>query len=178
MFNLIPTFLKKEIRSDYKGRRIIMWLGGFLMVIITSYFFLLPGYINVFFEEKNASTESKVIKDSTTFVKADEIAKTIVEINEQLKTLSLVTDSVEPISPIEKIISTKNLFIHINEIEYRELTATTSTIILTGVADKRDALREFVSNLELVDGFSGVILPVSNFAKDKDIEFTISINLI
>lgn len=178
MFNLIPDTLKEKIARDYKERRIILLLFSFICFIAMLFIFISPSFGYLFFEEKDVAAEAEVMMQSDQFKKADEVVTSIKETNEHLRVLSLEVRSVSPIEAIEKIVETKRQAIHITEIQYKETTATSSTIILQGKADRREALKDFVSSLQNLSGFSDVVLPVSNFAKDKDISFTISMKIL
>lgn len=178
MFNLTPTSLKERISKDYKERLFVVWLFSISVFSIILLIFLLPTFVYVYFEEKNTRTNADLIKNSVQFKKADDVVIAIKETNEQLKALVAAQDPQSPTDIIQKSIQSKNSFIHINEIEYKSVTATTSTLVLTGVADKRESLQDFVTKLKSVEGFSDVVLPVSNFAKDKNIDFSITIRQI
>lgn len=178
MFNLIPATLKEKILKDYKERRIIVLLFGFIFFICMLFIFISPSFGYLFFEEQNVVAEAEVMRESDQFKKADEVMTTIKETNEQLRALSLEVRSVTPVKAIEQVVSVKNRSIHITEIQYKEVTSTSSTIVLQGKADRRDALKEFVTSLQNISGFSDVVLPVSNFAKDRDISFTISMKIL
>lgn len=177
MFNLVPDIVKEKILKDYKHRRIVVWLFSLLVCVVIFLVFLLPTYAYVFFEEKNTRADTVLINNSLQLKEADQVVSTIKETNEQLRALAMSGNPTDPLLTLEKVGQAKNSFIHINEIEYREDTASTSTLVLKGLADKRDALREFVNKLESTEGFFDVVLPVSNFAKDKDIEFSVNVKI-
>lgn len=178
MFNLIPNSVKAQILKDYKKRRGVLWIFGALVFSCTLLIFILPTYAYVLFEEKNMRIDAELVKNSSQLKKADEVVGTIKETNEQLKALSAIGNPIRPMDTIGKAMQVKDGFIHIEEIEYKEVTATTSSLVLKGVADRRESLREFVTKLEATKGFSAVVLPVSNFAKEKNIDFSISITLL
>lgn len=177
MFNLIPDNLKADIIREYAGRRLIVWFAGFTLLCVSLFVFLLPTYIYVFFEEKNLLSQSELLKDSAQFKKADDVVKVITETNEQLRVVASVPYTTTPISALEKVITAKNPPIRIADIEYSQSPNGSSTISVRGVAGTRDSLRQFVASLEAVDVFTAATLPVSNFAKDKDIEFSISVTV-
>lgn len=178
MFNLIPDTVKEKILKDYKERRIGVWLFSILIVTGSTLFFLLPTFVHVFFEEKNMQADAELVKNSLQIKKADDVVGTIKETNEQLRALSLIKNPISPVDTIRKAVEVKNAAIHVTEIEYRESPEGAGTLLLKGIALKRESLQEFVTKLQAVSGFSEVVLPVSNFAKDKDIEFAISITLL
>ena len=52
-----------------------------------------------------------------------------------------------------------------------------ATITLIGIATDRESLRSFGRLMEARTEFSTVDLPVSNFAKEKDIEFSMLVTI-
>lgn len=178
MFNLIPDAVKEKILKDYKERRVVVWLFALFSLSVMIVIFLLPAYVHVFFEEKNMRADVEVVKNSLQLKKADDVVGKIKRTNEQLKTLSPVKSQIRASEIVEKALRTRNSTIHITEIEYMETKTSSSTLLLKGVADRRESLREFVTKLESTEGFVKVELPVSNFAKDKNIDFSINISLL
>ncbi len=75
---------------------------------------------------------------------------------------------------VNVIIKNKIPTIHINEILYKFTDKSNSAITLSGVSLTRDALVAFVKKLQSSGSFKSVNLPVSNFTKDKDINFSLS----
>lgn len=178
MFNLIPENLKATIIREYSGRRLIVWFAGFALLCIALFIFLLPTYIHVVFEEKDLLTQTEFLKDSAQFKKADDIVRVITETNEQLRVVSTPSYNTTPVSAIEKIILSKNTNIRITDIQYTQIVEEEgSKVSVAGIANTRDSLRQFVSSLEAVEVFSQVTLPVSNFAKDRDIDFSVNLTV-
>lgn len=178
MFNLIPDSVKEKILKDYQERRVVVWLCAFLLLSIMIVIFLLPTYVHVFSEEKNIRADVEVVKNSLQLKKADDVVGTIKATNELLKALSPAKSQIRTSEILEKALGVKNAAIHITDIEYMETKTSSSTVLLKGIADKRESLREFVTALEGTKGFAKVELPVSNFAKDKNIDFSINITLL
>ena len=79
---------------------------------------------------------------------------------------------------IDVILSNKILSIRINEIFYTLDDQSAATITLAGVSSTREALVSFVKKLEDSGSFQAVNLPVSNFRKDKNIDFSISMTTL
>lgn len=178
MFNLIPDGVKEKIWNDYQKRHIIVWLSALLVFVMVLLVFLLPTYVYVLFEEENMRADVEAVKNSLELRKADDVVGKIKETNEQLKALSWLKNSVKTAEGLEQALHAKDSFIHVTEIQYFETKIGSSTLMLKGIADKRESLRGFVTKLQSIEGFSKVELPVSNFAKDKDIEFTINMILL
>ncbi len=177
MFNLIPQSLKGYILADYKERRIVVILVGVVFLILIAFVFLAPSLGYLFFEEKNILAEVEAMKSLDQFKKVDQVETSIKDANEQLRALLTEVSPVDPIRAIERVIAVKNSGVHITDMQYQEITATSSSLVMRGSADKRDALKQFVTNVQALPGFADVVLPVSNFAKDKDIDFSISVTI-
>ena len=178
MFNLIPDGVKEKILKDYRGRRGVVWLFTFLLLSTMVLIFLLPSYTYVSLEEKNMRTDVEVVRNSFQLKKVDDVVEAIKETNEQLRALSSAKNPIKTSEILEKALKAKNSSIHVTEIEYIEAKTSSSTVLLKGIADKRESLREFINRLEAVEGFVKVELPVSNFAKDKNIDFSVNITLL
>ncbi len=178
MFNLIPDSVKEKILKDYQRRRGVVWLFMTAVLSIVVLIFLLPTYVHVFFEVKNVSASVEIVKSSLQLKEADEVVGTIKKTNEQLRTLFSASSSFKTSEIVERALKAKNSFIHITDIEYIETKIGSSTLQLRGIADRRESLREFVTTLESIESFEKVELPVSNFAKDRDIDFSVTIRLL
>lgn len=174
MFNLIPQSLKVYILTDYKERRLIAILIGVVFLVCVAFVFLAPSLGYLFLEEKNVLAEVDAMKSLDQFKKVDEIETSIKTTNDQLQALLTEVSVVDPIKAIERVIQVKNTGVHITDMQYQEITATSSSLVLRGTADKRDALKQFMTNMQGLSGFTDVVLPVSNFSKDKDIDFSIT----
>jgi hypothetical protein len=77
---------------------------------------------------------------------------------------------------IGHIVSLTGSSITLSDISYQIQTATSASITLQGRAADRQSLLSFTQTLETNGHFQNVDLPVSSFAKDTDIDFSISLN--
>jgi len=174
MFNVLPDNFKEEIRKQYRGKRTIVWLSAVIALQISTLIFLMPSYVYLTFQEKNLVAQndsSGQTQQTQSTAKISQIFKTT---NAQLSALSLSVSSSSTSDLIAHLISLKGSSITFQEITYTMDTATSSTIALSGVAATRESLLSLAKTLEADDSFENVDLPVSNFAKDKNIDFSMT----
>lgn len=83
-----------------------------------------------------------------------------------------------PFGPsLDAVLSNKNAGIHLSEVNYSATGSSTANISISGVSNTREALVTFVKNLKDSNVFRAVDLPVSNLAKDKNIDFSITMGV-
>lgn len=173
MFNLLPEADKKNVLKEYSMRRAVVILLFLLVAGLIALVTALPSKLL-------SSSKFKGVQ------KQIEVSKTIAILNEEAKltsSLSLVNSKLTALKDaggssivdlIERIIVKKGQSIKIRGISYIR-NVDKSTISLSGVTQNRESLLNFVKSLKTEPLWSEVNLPVSNFAKEKDAEFTIEI---
>ena len=57
----------------------------------------------------------------------------------------------------------------------RSINDEKKSLFVGGIASDRDSLIDFTESLKTINDFSAVNLPVSNLAKNKDIDFNIEL---
>ncbi len=178
MFNVLPENLKQKVKAEYKIRRMTVILISVLFLQMSFLVFLLPSWIISVYKEKDAISQVEDVKQSSLSKGASPIASVITDTNKKLFFInSLLTyQQVSPI--IDSVLSNKTPSISLNEFSYTSGNASTSTLVLGGVSATREALVAFVKSLEKSGAFKTVDLPVSNLAKDKNIDFSINLSVV
>jgi len=177
MFNVLPDNLKNKIKFEYKLRRVVVvfLFIFFIQICVTIAFF--PTWLFSFFNEQEMVQELQKIDGESLLKEVQNTSTSISELNKKLNTLDKVFENLSAVSILENIIIQKNDTIRINEITYSSTQNNDSSIILRGIADDREALLSFVKNLESSGLFEKVNVPISNFAKNKNIDFSISLSI-
>lgn len=174
MFNVLTKDIKNEIRSMYKMRRFLMYfiIFDFILLLLLSIFFSM--YLLIKTEKKNMQIEADFVMSSKNFKDSDWTAKTFDETNKYLIALSKENSSFYLGEFVQDLLLKKNNGIRLSELIYVKTTASSSVITLHGIASRRESLLSFVKELSS-DLSLKVNLPVSNFAKEKDIDFSFDI---
>lgn len=176
MFNLLPDHLKEKIKSEYNIRRIIVVFIFLIFIGAVSLVFMFPSWIVSFYKEKDISsqvesTQSSLEADVATF------AATIKQINAELKTIDTTLAYKKVIPVINTVLSQKTSSIQINGINFESDDSATASVFIEGVSATRGALLAFVKSLEETKSFKTVDLPISNFAKEKNISFSLNLKI-
>lgn len=176
MFNLLPENLKNKIKKDYNLRRAVVVFAFIIFLGATFLVFLFPSWIVSIYKEEQFSLQAKNSNQSTLEGDVNVVALNIKKINSELRTVDTAFGNRKVIPTINIILSKKTKSISIKELTYKSEDPTNVTVFIEGVSATRGSLLAFVKSLEETKAFKAVNLPISNFAKDKDIAF--SINLI
>lgn len=180
--NLLPLTEQAKVKMEYRARLLALSLFGGAIVCVIGAVFLLPAYVAVFAKESGLTAELFVLKENDTPENAA-LAEELQGLKKQLAVLSLaggdkrVMDTIALAIKKEGEASALSAPIRITNIVYEGGNAKEHTLSLGGVAGNRNALRALVKALEEEYPFESVRVPVSNFVKEKDIPFTISISL-
>ena len=174
MFNLLPDILKEELKAQYKKRWLIVVLILIIFLQVSFLVLLSPTWAISLSKEREITSSIYGIKQSATSKDAIPIASIITATNMKLNIINSTMEYSKVLPLVNVIIKNKIPTIHINEILYKFTDKSNSAITLSGVSLTRDALVAFVKKLQSSGSFKSVNLPVSNFTKDKDINFSLS----
>lgn len=177
MFNLLPDNLKKKIKTEYSLRRLIVVIFSVVFVQVVCLVFLFPSWLISSYKEDDIISQTEEMSKSELLSSASSTASDIISINSKLNAIDSSLSYLTIIPYINGIISNKTGDIHISDFTYTSNSSTTGTITLNGVSLTRESLVGFVKSLEGSDLFKSVDLPISNFAKDRNINFSININI-
>ena len=176
MFNLLPENLKEKVKSEYRLRLLITI---FVLIIFLQVFFLitlLPSWIISDYKENITSNQLAETKQTTLYKDADNVVANIKSINIKLNFINTL-DYPKVTNYIKVIVSNKSRSVHINRLSYAPAAKNTIAIVLGGVSDSREALVTFIKNLQNSGSFKTADLPISNLAKEKDLDFSVNLSI-
>lgn len=174
--NLLPQKEKKHIKKLYKSRRIAVASWFFVALIVVSIVSLVPLYFfseHIEFLTKNQ--QERLQRESINF-NVEELEDQINLINGKVRALALNTNHVRIYDYVTDITENKRGGITISSLAFSE-TDSDQVIGLAGIANNRETLLAFRRDLEQKDYIDFVELPISNFAENADIGFSITITL-
>lgn len=176
MINLIPPDAKARIRIEYRVRAAALWLFGLAAVAIIFGVALLPaqvlittqskGYSNT--EEADTVGASEKVSAAQLLSSANEEARLVLE-NASLPTFLPISDLVSAAASAHGV--------SVTGYEFARSAAAIAPVRVAGVAPTRTALAAFRDALLSDPRVSQIELPISNFAKNRDIEFSLSLTL-
>ncbi|MDQ3077076.1 MAG: hypothetical protein M3Q63_03455 [bacterium] len=175
MINLLPDSEKNIIRTEYRLRIIAVVFVGIFITALVTIVFLLPSYILVVF--KNKTSEQLMNKTPTTEIDQEDFVSRL----KNAKILALILKPSPTVVTMTDVVGIVNKYktsnIAISSISYRKDNNVSPSIDIIGIAKTRQSLVGFTQLLQKEEQISTVDLPVSSFAKDTDIPFSIAIKI-
>jgi len=180
MLNLNTPEQKSALNKEYTTRQVVVWLGMFVVVLAISIVLLSPSYFLARIRAEAAKAELEAAK-RTLDAKLPP-AEMVSEIQAAVRTaqdLRPLTAS-RSVYELIKIFESNPAEIKINSISFVEKAADglrPATATVEGWALDRESLTLFGRTLESRVEFASVDLPVSNFVKESNIDFVMTIVL-
>lgn len=174
--NLLPMERRHLLVREYYFRLIIVVIGLGILLLGASAMLLLPTYVYLTGSAQEKSTELSHI--TATLASADEVSLSarLTALSNDAKAIIALSKQPSISAAVRAALSTAHAGIALSGFSYKPDTKT-ATLLLTGTAKTRDALRAYQLALQNMPGATSATLPVSVYAKDTDIPFTITLVL-
>ncbi len=177
MFNLLPQKEKQKIVKGYFIRRNIILLIFIFALGIISSISLFPSFLLSRVKIKETEESIKVIQNSPTFKEAKLLNDSLLITNMKIDALTNGLNNFFVGDILTKVIEKRGEDVRITSIAFKKgLGKDLSQIFVNGIARDRESLSYFVEELKKDKLFEKVNLPVSNFAKDSNAEFSVQIS--
>jgi len=175
MINLIPPRAKKSLALEYWVRVASVWLYLWAFALFAVGCLLLPSYVligsqvDVYASSAEAASEKVATYEnvSTSLVRASQEARALMDERGQARFSDYIT----------LFRGLQGNEISLFEMRFGRGEGALSPIVLSGVADDRQALASFRDRVLAQAEVESVDLPISNLARDRDIQFTITVVL-
>lgn len=176
--NLLPPGRKKEFLRKY-----VLRVGVVSIVLVTALVFiaavlLLPTY--VFLTKSIGTKEAHLASIESALSSSDEVALSVrlAALATDARILIDLAGTPSPSRIIRTVLSIQHTNIFLSGFIYTPTAnKVPGTLAISGMAKTRDALRTYQLALQKAPFALSADLPVSAYAKDSDITFTISITL-
>lgn len=179
MFNVLPQEEKSAVEKEYKLRRLVVLTMLLVVTLCIGMVLMFPTYLNSHINNQNVSEALRLVseelsKGSTKVTTPEEVAS----LREKITILNASKQQASPYAIFFQVLKVKTANIRVADFVYKKGEAPEpDTLVLIGNSRTRDALTQFDRALEAQSQFASVDLPISNLAKDKDIDFTLTITL-
>ena len=171
MIKFLPEKNKKEIKIEYFSRVVVISLIFVVFLGVVGAFSIFPGYIISHYRDISIAEQSKSAQTNKVDVSAQE---KIVKFTNELILLLTQLENKKPSDPMSNILAKKNTNISITQISYTK-DKDGFKFAVKGIAETREGLITFIRDLKADKNLSGVSLPVSDFVKSSDIDFSLNI---
>ncbi len=177
MSNLITLKQKKNLYREYLLRLLSVF---FVIVSVLGVFFLayvIPYYFSVSRnDQKTAEQFEQIINIENKENTGERFSQIVARTDEELKAVSLYQkQNILPSDIFSKIVRLKNSGISITRLSF--VYSEQGQIMVNGIAKNREVLVKFISDLKNDSSFALVESPISDFAKNSNIPFSINIKV-
>jgi len=172
MFKLLTEEERQKVAHEYAMRRAIVILFALILVLVAGVIGLLPSYVLSNARQNEVLERTRIIDSSGERGDESNLQAWLVEIDRKLQVLSPVLDTDRPSDFIEKILDQRTTGVSITGFSLLRVKDKI-TLSVSGVALDRQTLIAFENRINSSGYFSEVTLPISNLAKDRNIDFQI-----
>ena len=174
--NLIPTERSRAFRQEYFRRLTAVALVVAAILIGVHGVLLAPSYI-YFKEQLQAKrTQLALLEGSLTSVEEQEVSTRLANLESDMNHLNRLEQQPSMGALMRAILEVPRAGITLSSFSFTPGEGEESTLVMTGSAATRTALREYNLNLSGLPFVSKVDLPISTYAKETDLPFTITLS--
>jgi len=180
MINLIPENYKKFLETDYKFRRLALIFWFIFLVSLISLVFYLPAHILTKVKANEIVLQEAQLGLGVSNEASVPTSKNLSEAITALSRANKLTDEINAKMAFSdafetlKILESKPTAIRIYEILYSNLPEKAALLNIRGVAGTREGLTMFGRFLGTVERLEKIDIPISNFVKDTNLEFSVT----
>lgn len=175
MRNLLPFANRKKVKREYRLRLITLTLFMAASVVAIGSISILPTLFLSQSKKLSIENQAEFVERSIAHREAEVSLETLRDSRSRLALLATEDEQTTLTETIEVLCQCETTpLVDIDGFFY-ETFGGIAKINVTGVASTRDALLSYKGRLERSEIFSSVELPISNLARDRDIEFTITV---
>ncbi len=174
MYKLLTDEQKKVVESEYKHRLAVIALWALIAIVVIGMVSLFPSYILTNARHAEVSERLALLEKTGLSLEDQEVQTWLDQMNQKLKILAPKLDNDRPSLFIEEALKARTQGISITSLEWRRAEGR-EVLALSGTARDRQSLINFESALDKSGKFGDVSLPISNLAKDKDIDFQVNL---
>lgn len=173
MINLIPPTAKKSILREYWLRVLSVWFAVWSIALLIGVAVLVPSYVLIVSQVKVYSESAT--KASQKILDFENVSKDLVRSSQLAGTLLSGLKDPRMSDYTARFKELQSSGISISKITVSRAEVGLGPAQLSGEAKNRQALADFRDRLRAQPEVSAVDLPISNLAKDKDIQFSLSV---
>lgn len=170
MFKLLTREEEEKVRYEYVMRRVIVMFSALIFVLVVGIIGLLPSYVLSDARQNEILERMRVTGNAGQSEDDLKLQSWLTKINNELQVLSPKLDTDRPSEFIKKVLDNKSTNIKLTGFSWAK-SGDQIDLSINGVARDRQALIAFQNKINLSGQFSEVTLPISNLAKDRNIDF-------
>lgn len=174
--NLLPADRKRALRRDYFIRVVVVSAYLLALVLTVHGLLLIPAYLYLGQEIAHRESQLAVVQNSASTLENKEI-KARIDILET-NAARLISQNGRPTASraMRAVLEAPRTGIRLTGLTYgAAATPEARKMSLKGVAANREVLRSYVQAVEALPSVTKAELPISAYARERDIEFTLTL---
>jgi hypothetical protein len=176
--NLMPPERQRSLSRDYTIRLSVLALWFIATLAVVAGILTIPTYVYLTHSAEAKQTQLTAIEAKSSATNEANLTTRLAALSHSAEALSKLGKSASVSSIIRTALAIPRSGIAISGLAYTPLTGKTpSSLTITGTAATRDALRNYQIAIQNTSFAKAADLPVSAYAKDSNIPFSISITL-
>lgn len=174
--NLLPLERQRALVRNYFLRLSVVSVVCVTILVLISAILLLPTYLLLTDAIYAKETHLRAVESALSPIDADVLSARFAFLNDSVAALSVLAEAPSASATLRSVLLLGRASITLSNFTYTPGDIKTlSTLTISGVAMTRDALRTYQLTLEESPLVRSASLPVSAYAKDSDISFTITV---
>lgn len=178
MINLLPPEGLGKFIQEYRHRRAIIAQGLIFCLLVIALGLGIIFYFSLRVKARVVSDELTRRETEVSAIVSPEERLAIAALENRLR---LILDFPQPTTSLSSVVAgiqgKLNSTVVLNSLNYQRESATKATLSLRGMAATRGALLSFIESLKTEPLFTAIDSPVSNLIRDREVAFSIVINL-
>ena len=178
MLHLLNEPQRNKVIKEYRMRLIVVVCWLIVFVSLAGVALLLPSYLTAVGKVNSIKNENQQKENSINNLNAQNFKDKIKKVDSSLSALKISVNILSPREAYNKILNSLPVGISINRYTYNLIDNDNASISIDGSAIDRDRLVELQNQMKLNTEFIGINIPITNFAKKKDLAFSLKFNLV
>lgn len=174
--NLLPADRKKATSRLYSIRLAAVTLLLISFLIVSAVVLRIPTYVYQYQQIQTEQQESVQLASRLSDNQGKGVTARFKALNENISYLSRLASTSSATTVIASVLNVPHQGVTLSGLSYTPaIKGTDEKITLTGKATTRESLQQYVSTLSSLSSGKGAELPISTYAKESDIPFTITL---
>jgi hypothetical protein len=175
MFKLLTEEVRKKVAHEYAYRRAVVVVVALVIILIVAMVGLFPADVLSRARKQEITERLRIIGNLELKKSEIDLKAWLTSINLKLNTLNPKLDVDRPSVYIEQVLEKRVAGIKLTNLSWVK-SDNKSTISISGIANDRQTLIAFENSLNASGYFDTVSLPISNLARDKNINFQVKLS--
>lgn len=174
--NLLPSSKRRALRREYFVRLVTVAFGLATLLVVVLGVLLVPTYIYAQAQAAREQAQLNQIASSASSAQERSVNSQINSVKADIAYLGRLSAQPTASDAIRAILAVPHPGVTISGFTYTAPTATSQAQMgITGKASTRATLRSYVASLGQLSYVSNADLPISAYAKDSAIPFTVTL---